>query len=1045
MTEISAAQVFAVEVSGEVAGVTSYGLVTVNTLASTTTLFADVSAVGGTVFDLNNVSGMPLVGDAASRHWYLLQDVVKPSWVTLTESGQVSLSPSFSDEQASIILRETAIVGGQAQEKIIRVICEPVKFSTSVLADLSSISVASPFSFQLSPLVSGLGANPTWAVAGGQTASVLNGLLLTSQGTLTVTGSASAAMGRVVYFEANNGSGLRRVGSVTFDLVSPQYVQGPLVAVAGQSDISYNLNSVPSSVVGFTLPGNAASRTWSFVNGQAIPSWLTLSSNGTLSTAPSALTTAGTRDFLTQVTSGGSISYGKFSLNTVTYQGVVSLSVVRELAVGTQFDLNQQSGIPLSGLASGRVWQPVDGQILPSWASLVSNGTLTLRPLASDSATTFYLKESGTNGSGVLQSNVIKVDVVPRLLSITGTLTANGQQAQPFAYRINTDGSPTSFSVIGLPAGLSLNTTTGSLTGSPSVSGTFSTTLQATDAAGLATSSLTLYILPAPPVITSGSSATSQVGFPFTYQITASGSPTVFGATGLPSGLGYDAATGSISGVPTTSGTASMTVSATNAGGTDSRNVALTILPPAPVVTSTLSMTAFTKRAFNYQITATQSPTSFSASGLPSGLSLNVDTGVISGSTLVPGQTTITIGATNSGGTATTSLSVNFLVPPPAVSSELTANAKVGDPFNYQITGDLAPFLFSASNLPAGLSVYPVSGLISGIPMTAGTFTSTIGATGASGRMTADLVINVAPATSAIGSNVTITENSEPSWLVSRSSMNVVGSVYNSSTAPTNSGGYNFAYWRLNGVRLADPVGRSLNPAKFTVTTGTVLTAVYVPSSQDSDADGILDSIELDFFGNLTQNKTSDSEGDGFSFALEALLGYSPALFDQVLESGLARRSSGVISVVVSPAFYPVLVVSDPSPIFPPSTILTSGTSQISLPIVATDIYGYRFTGWYSGGVRLDSAMMPQPAQVTVSGASTIIAKYVTVSSDVDLDGLADWYEWYNFGTLANNRFSDTDLDGVPVWIEQLLGFAPYVFDQVLEGGLARRSSAVLD
>jgi hypothetical protein len=95
--------------------------------------------------------------------------------------------------------------------------------------------------------------------------------------------------------------------------------------------------------------------------------------------------------------------------------------------------------------------------------------------------------------------------------------------------------------------------------------------------------------------------------------------------------------TGLISGTTTATGTSNVTISAINVGGTGSATLALTVLPPAPVITSTLTATATNGAAFSYQITATNSPTSYGASGLPSGLSVNTSSGLISGTTTATG------------------------------------------------------------------------------------------------------------------------------------------------------------------------------------------------------------------------------------------------------------------------------------------------------------------------------------------------------------------------------------------------------------------------
>lgn len=81
------------------------------------------------------------------------------------------------------------------------------------------------------------------------------------------------------------------------------------------------------------------------------------------------------------------------------------------------------------------------------------------------------------------------------------------------------------------------------------------------------------------PVITSATSATGTVGTSFAYQITAANSPTSFAATGLPTGLLVNTATGAITGTPTAAGTSSVTISAINSAGPGTATLSITINP----------------------------------------------------------------------------------------------------------------------------------------------------------------------------------------------------------------------------------------------------------------------------------------------------------------------------------------------------------------------------------------------------------------------------------------------------------------------------------
>lgn len=81
---------------------------------------------------------------------------------------------------------------------------------------------------------------------------------------------------------------------------------------------------------------------------------------------------------------------------------------------------------------------------------------------------------------------------------ITSSLTSSGVQGTAFSYDILATNSPTSYNATGLPAGLSINTTTGQITGTPTGTGTFNVTISATNAYGADTQTLVITITTGP-------------------------------------------------------------------------------------------------------------------------------------------------------------------------------------------------------------------------------------------------------------------------------------------------------------------------------------------------------------------------------------------------------------------------------------------------------------------------------------------------------------------------------------------------------------------
>jgi hypothetical protein len=136
-------------------------------------------------------------------------------------------------------------------------------------------------------------------------------------------------------------------------------------------------------------------------------------------------------------------------------------------------------------------------------------------------------------------------------------------------------GQTLTYSATGLPAGLSIGSSTGLITGTPTTSGSNSVTVKATDTTGASGSASFTWTINSATgntvTVTNPGNQTGTVGTAVSLQInatdSASGQTLTYSATGLPAGLSISSSTGLITGTPTTAGSNSVTVTATDTTG----------------------------------------------------------------------------------------------------------------------------------------------------------------------------------------------------------------------------------------------------------------------------------------------------------------------------------------------------------------------------------------------------------------------------------------------------------------------------------------------
>lgn len=322
--------------------------------------------------------------------------------------------------------------------------------------------------------------------------------------------------------------------------------------------------------------------------------------------------------------------------------------------------------------------------------------------------------------------------------------------------------STITWNATGLPSGLTIDTSTGTISGTPTESGTFTVTITATNLGGSDRKAFTLTVnepapvATAPTITTAANLGTFTVGDSVSLQLTATGTtPITWTLTGgiLPSGVTLSN-TGLISGTVTTAGTFSFTVKASNSAGSDTRTFTLTVTEPviAPTITTAESLGTFTVGdPISVQLASTgTNPITWTLSGgtLPSGVTLG-NTGLISGTASKAGDFTFTVKASNSAGndTRTFTLTVSEPAPvatPPAINTTSLPPATVGRDYRAELEASgSTPITWTyTGSMIKGLTLSE-AGVISGIPSEVGTHTLTVKATNSAGSDMRALTLTV--------------------------------------------------------------------------------------------------------------------------------------------------------------------------------------------------------------------------------------------------------------------------------------------------------------
>ncbi|HWB32277.1 MAG TPA: putative Ig domain-containing protein [Acidobacteriaceae bacterium] len=601
-----------------------------------------------------------------------------------------------------------------------------------VTGALPAASYGTPYSQTLQ--AKGGAGTYSWAIAAG---ALPSGLSLSGNGTISGTPTAAGTFSFSV--------------RVTDQSVPQQTSTANLSIVVSGTPLSIATTTLTSGTVGtsytqaLSANGGTPGYTWSLTSG-TLPSGLTLGSTGIISGTPAA---SGTFAFGVAVSDKSNPAQTALANLSIAISAT-PLKIGTTALAGATIGSSYSQSLSVSGGTPGYVWSVISGA-LPTGLSFSPAGVVSGTPTATGNYS-FTAKVVDSGNPVQSQSVALSISVAATPLAIASTSFPQGTYGRPYAQSLQASGGTQGYtwSIVSgsLPAGLTLNSSTGAISGIPTgTSSTFTASVKdSSNPTELASKSMSISVSAAPLTITAAALPSIGAGSAYSQTLLATGGTTpykwVISSGQLPAGLTLST-TGVISGTTSIGGTATFTATVTDSSNPiQSASVAmnLTVVSSALSITSTALAGAKAGSPYSQalQVSGGTAPYVWTVlSGqLPPGLSLSTS-GVISGTPLTSdsGNYSFTFAVTDAGSpaqtasaAATISLSATPLaIVPPALATGTTNTAYAQ---TLQATGGTPAYTWSitSGSLPAGMTFAATTGTISGTPTTAGTsvFTATV-------------------------------------------------------------------------------------------------------------------------------------------------------------------------------------------------------------------------------------------------------------------------------------------------------------------------------
>ncbi len=485
-------------VTDSATGLSSTATVTITVTAPTVAISPSTLPAGtAAVAYSQTLSG----NDGTAPYAFVVTSGSLPAGLMLATNGTLSGIPT-SEESQTFTVTATDHYGatGSQSYTVAIAIAAPVAGDTS--ATIAANSGSNTIALNLS---GGAASTVTVETAAAHGTATASGTAISYTPTPGYSGSDSFT------YTATNASGTSTAATVSVTVTAPTVAISPSSLPDGTAAVAYSQS----------ITANNGTAPYAFaVTSGSLPAGLTLATDGTLAGTPTA---EGSQTFTVSATD----AYGATGSQSYTVAIAVAAPVAGDVSATVAAN-SSNNAITLN--LSGGVASTVAIETAPGHGTATASGaSIAYTPTAgysgSDSFTYIATNASGTSAAATV---TITVTAPTLALSPTGHFTLRENEAFSQTFTASNGGAPYSYAITGsLPAGISFNAASATLSGNPTVSGEFPLTLTVTDTYGATTSAnVVLAIGDALPVAPSMSSVTTS-GLTTTVDLTE-------GATGGP-------------------------------------------------------------------------------------------------------------------------------------------------------------------------------------------------------------------------------------------------------------------------------------------------------------------------------------------------------------------------------------------------------------------------------------------------------------------------------------------------------------------------------